>query len=351
MLIDISAHLRRLVLGGLPVLAVAGCQQPTGQTPGPPAPLVTTPRCEPRMILDDPARTGTSVDIGFDTNDARVSDLYESCLGAGDYCGRLCQEALTHAEVPVPTGFNLGGPQRCELRCDEQGRPVLRIRYSTFNAAPIGRRPEGFAGAPCTRPGTSLAAYFADCARLEGASVTAFEILARELELHRAPATLIDRARVAAQDERRHFALTSRLARRFGAPPVRFPRPPRPGLRTLAAMARENVVEGCVNETFAAAVALWQAATAADPAVRATLAPIAEDELRHAQLAWDVHAWADPCLTVAQRADLRQARAQAGRALQEQAAGPVDLELIARAGLPGPAAGERLAGQAQRLWA
>lgn len=56
-------------------------------------------------------------------------------------------------------------------------------------------------------------------------------------------------------------------------------------------MARENLVEGCVRETFGAAVATFQAERAATPQVRARLRAIAADEITHAELSHDLARW------------------------------------------------------------
>jgi hypothetical protein len=60
----------------------------------------------------------------------------------------------------------------------------------------------------------------------------------------------------------------------------------------LADIAARAVREGCIGETLAAILAAEQLARATDPAVRAALAIIAEDEARHAELAWRTVAWA-----------------------------------------------------------
>jgi hypothetical protein len=354
MVIDINAHLRRLVLAGLPLLAgTGGCQVYPSESAPPSRALTTGATCLPRVIPEIRGEGASNVQLGFDLDDPRVSDLYVSCTTEGDYCGRLCQELLTHARpsLNVPVGYILSAPQSCELRCDQHGRPVVRIAYSSFNGASVGRRPEGYAGAASARPGTTLASYFADCARLEGASITAFVVLARELEHHGAPTALIDRARLAARDETRHFAQACRLGRMFGSTPVRCPRPALRPLRPLAQVARENVVEGCVNETFGAALALWQAARAEHPAVRVAMAAIAEDEVAHAQLAWDVHDWVSTRLPPSVMAELHRSRAEAGRQLWADSDTPVDPQLVAQAGLPTQSAAWALAQQAQALWA
>jgi rubrerythrin len=66
-----------------------------------------------------------------------------------------------------------------------------------------------------------------------------------------------------------------------------------------------------VRETFGALQATYQAETAADPRVRRVMAQIAEDETRHAQLAWEIHAWLEPRLSDGQRAQVRAARVEA----------------------------------------
>jgi hypothetical protein len=149
--------------------------------------------------------------------------------------------------------------------------------------------------------GSELGRYFARQSWLEAASVHAFGRLAAELRQRRAPDSLARAAERAAQDEVRHARATAALARRHRAspPPVRIRKQPR---RTLEAFALENMIEGCVRESWAALLALWQAKTAADPLVRRTMAAIAPDEVRHAELAWAVDAWARPRLSAKARA-------------------------------------------------
>jgi hypothetical protein len=99
-------------------------------------------------------------------------------------------------------------------------------------------------------------------------------------------------------------------------------------------MAIENAVEGCVKETFAAAVALVQAQTAADPEMRTTFRRIAIDELRHAELSWAVARWLDTRLTVADRRQVLRARQRAERQVIASAASDPDRELVQHLGLP-----------------
>jgi hypothetical protein len=96
------------------------------------------------------------------------------------------------------------------------------------------------------------------------------------------------RLRRAARDEIRHARTMRAEARRHGAAPAGI-EVRRPAPRTLFELAVENAREGCVAETFAALVAHVQAARCSSPRAGRQFAQIAEDETRHAELAWDLH--------------------------------------------------------------
>jgi hypothetical protein len=204
-----------------------------------------------------------------------------------------------------------------------------------------GRRPGGLRSNGRVEGGCAAGQWLARMAHDEAASVHAFTELARELRAHQAPADLVTRARVAARDEVRHARTARRLAARHG---VRAPRPAveRLPLRTLAEVALENAVEGCVHESFAALQALWQSQLARDPEVRDAMATIARDEVRHAELAWDVHAWADARLSGADRARVARAKLNAVDRLCDTV-GTRSPALVDQLGLPTPAQGELLA--------
>ncbi len=170
-------------------------------------------------------------------------------------------------------------------------------------------------------------------AYLEAASVDAFERLTRELETHGGPARLMSASRRASRDEVRHARVMTALARRAGArvPRVRvLPECP----RSLEAMAIENAVEGCVRETFGAAVAEIQARRAGDARVRRAMQRIARDEGRLAALSWQVARWLDTRLDADSRARVREARARAVDALRAECARTAHPGVTERLGLP-----------------
>jgi hypothetical protein len=150
-----------------------------------------------------------------------------------------------------------------------------------------GRRPLGHVELEHTT--TGLAEHLAHCAHLEAAAVTAFDDLVAALSSWHAPAPLVDRCRRARAQEVEHAAAVAALALRRGASvtaPCRSPRELSP-----LAVALDNAVEGCVHEAWAALRARWVAAHACEPELRELYSQLADDELEHAQLSWDLHAW------------------------------------------------------------
>ncbi|MDQ3338966.1 MAG: hypothetical protein M4D80_27700 [Myxococcota bacterium] len=142
----------------------------------------------------------------------------------------------------------------------------------------------------------AVAVAWIEDARAEYASIWAFERMAAELRVARAPEALIHAARRAAADEARHVALCSRLA---GTPfhllPLEekyaAPRWAHRSTEVLTTLAREAWIDGCLGEGVAAAQAASAALSARHFASEAQHT-IAEDERRHAELAWAILEWA-----------------------------------------------------------
>ncbi len=141
-----------------------------------------------------------------------------------------------------------------------------------------------------------LAAAWTADALLEHASVASFARSSLTLLAAGAPSELVAQAHQAALDEVRHARLCFALATAYAGEPVApgpFPVGDRVDVSpSLAALAASTVREGCIGETLAAILAAEQLARATDPAVQAALSVIADDEARHAELAWRTVAWA-----------------------------------------------------------
>jgi hypothetical protein len=163
----------------------------------------------------------------------------------------------------------------------------------------------------------SAGELLARAAHLEAASVAAFLALARELDAHGAPRALVRRARRAAADEIRHARDVGALARARGAAPYEV-RLGRTETRSLLAIAIENAREGCVRETWGAACAVAKSVRAAARDVRVVMERVAEDELGHAALAWDLAAWLESRLSADERVRVALERARAIEELEAQ---------------------------------
>jgi hypothetical protein len=214
------------------------------------------------------------------------------------------------------------------------GGPGVSCTISSCGHQCTGRRPASLLASSPSHAASPVGAYLADAARLEGASVVAFQVLANELRMLGAPEPMIRAARRSGLEEVRHTEITSAMARRYGAEPLRpiVGAPPPP--RSLETIAIENAVEGCARETYGAMVAWWQAHHAQDPLVATAMAEIAGDETRHAELAWEVAAWANSRLSTTARREVVSAHTRAIEDLTIEVARPVDPDLAALAGLP-----------------
>jgi hypothetical protein len=334
-----SKILRKLILLGLPV-APLSCG--AGGGPCPP----------PIKIVDDTfALQRPSADHLYGLTTVE----YDACRDDPQHCMELCDQ-LAMAMQGVPGQVWI---KQCERIAkpgdiDDGGAPVdvLKVHLAFEVRHCIGgRRPEGLAPAPLAEGNGALGHWWAELAYLEAASVPAFLRLAHELEGLGAPPALPLAARRAAEDERRHRRIARSMAARHGVR-ARDPRPGPSQVRPLLEVARENAVEGCVGETYGAAVAAWQARTARDPLVRAVMTAIARDEAEHAALAWAVALWADTRLDPVERRVVDRARREAGATLAAQVSGDEpDPGLRAALGLPSARASAAVAGLALRsLW-
>lgn len=232
---------------------------------------------------------------------------------------------------------------RLEVGSDGQVKEVESDILSSESGVCIGRRPAGLLSGRIRRV-NAVGAYWANVAHLEAASVHAFATLRRELEHHGAPSRLLRAAARSMRDEVRHAAVTRSLAARYGATAPR-PRVERGPVRPLEDIAVENAVEGCVRETFGALIGGYQARFARDPAVRRAMRSIAQDEARHATLAWAVDAWARSKLSAAAWERVEAARAAALAELDGDDLGDPSGELARWTGLPGERARKELAGR------
>jgi hypothetical protein len=132
-------------------------------------------------------------------------------------------------------------------------------------------------------------------AQMEHASVASFARFTLELLALGAPADIVSASQSASLDEVEHARLCFALASRFSGQSIGPGQLDMTGVlrgTSLAECAGWTVIEGCIGETIAALTARAQIDVAKDDQVRQALLRIAEDEERHAALAWRFVAWA-----------------------------------------------------------
>ena len=164
----------------------------------------------------------------------------------------------------------------------------------------------------------ALAMHWAREAAFEHASVASFARATLDLMAVGAPPELLAEVQAAALDEIEHARITFALARAYGGADVGPGKLPAIALasthtRTLAEVARDTFIDACEGESIAALAVHEAARRAEDPTVRALLSRIADDEDRHAALAWKTVAWA----LRAGGADVRDALERAASELRD----------------------------------
>jgi hypothetical protein len=260
-----------------------------------------------------------------------------------DVCNYACPDPDGSGSAGHTVGWTVLACQQtdCPDEWPDGGAPgPLCVDCTVQNCNGAGRLPQGLTPAPRASQ-TALQHHFSQAAWMEAASALAFEQIAQELERFGAPRALIRRARAARRDELRHAEVIGRWAERYGgAGPVPAAIAQRD--RSLEDFASENAREGCVRETFGAAVAAWQAAQARDPVLREALGGIASDELRHAELSWDIASWAERRLDEPARRRVAAARAEAVAVLKAEGLAPREAALVEMGLLPDVVSAERL---------
>jgi len=277
------------------------------------------------------------------TVDADCGDGYlcrlvtmEQGIGCGATVAFQCQLPEDGCNDVADCGTGGGFGQRCQpstvgdrLRCEPVagaacGRPFLvngapRLACLSTNADWA----ETFAtdlGELDSATRAALAEGWNQLGLMEHASVAAFARFTLQLLELGAPHALVRESNQAICDETRHAQLCFGLAASFGstaAGPGKLDCQGALARSSLADVALDTFLEGCIGETVAALEASEALAGATVPAVRQVLEQIAEDEARHAALAWRFVAWSSaqsPGLVESLRARWERERERAAHA-------------------------------------
>jgi hypothetical protein len=142
----------------------------------------------------------------------------------------------------------------------------------------------------------ALVRHYTDWALAEHASIASFARFTLHLLALGAPSELVSRSVRAMADETRHARLGFGLVRALSGRDVTVAELPMDaaldGEVTLESVLRLAVREGIMGETFAALEVRHAVDHAELPWLKAALAAIADDEARHAELAFVFAAWA-----------------------------------------------------------
>jgi hypothetical protein len=142
----------------------------------------------------------------------------------------------------------------------------------------------------------ALVRHYTDWARAEHASIASFARFTLHLLALGAPSEIVSRSVRAMDDETRHARFGFGLVRALSGRDVTVAELPMDkawgGEVTLESVLGLAVREGIMGETFAALEVRHAADVAELPWLKAALATIADDEARHAELAFVFAAWA-----------------------------------------------------------
>lgn len=225
------------------------------------------------------------------------ADVYETRCGPAELEGSCCYTVvLGEGAIPGrPFGVEGQAVRTADTVVADPASPASRAQ------AQGARQPE-------------LSAYWRRVAELEHASVASFARFTLQLMALGAPPSLLAQSQQAGLDEIEHARLAYGLAERFGGAAMKAGGLDVAGALTPelmhdpVAILRAALHEGCIAETLAAAMAAVAAQRCEDAETKAALEQIAEDELRHATLAWEVMAWARTAYPEALRQALRDWR-------------------------------------------
>ena len=318
--------LRNAVLAAIPLSAQSGCM--------PAAEPVKAEPTKPKPIkVDDPCRTGEATRKSATESYSAQINLVKQPVSA-QQCIALCKEAFEKNKIGGQTDFaKLEKIQASDCSTKTQpfttsafrGAPIAKpstivscqVEYTAIHAPYTcprivpGRMPNGLQPDHSQASAqNSIAHYLANMTAMETAAITAFEYLVRELKAYGAPALLIAQAQQAVIEEQRHSEMAGLLAAAHQAD-VSVIKVDDFSLRSLYEIALENAIEGCINETFAAACGLWQSEHAQMPVFKKVIAHITDEEMGHAALSWDIHEWLMPQLTPSQQQTIHNAQAEA----------------------------------------
>lgn len=208
------------------------------------------------------------------------------------------------------SGYKRSSSGDCVLTCYVLGRP-FSLEKGGFLVAPVMSSPSITIEEVVAVPENAstfepiipeadrnkAAQYWAKVAMMEHASVASFSRFSLELMSIGAPVDLLSGAHQAALDEVRHTQVSLDIANQFGSTnftPGSFPISREAAdfaFGDVEKIAEAAALEGCIEETLAAAVVFEQARVMQIPSLKAQIRSVGLDEANHAAFAWRAVQW------------------------------------------------------------
>jgi len=240
-----------------------------------------------------------TADAECESGTCGVSTYHNGCYARPELACRTANDTCkTGADCGDSGGQCVlaGDRWSCKGRSCAIGRPLV-VNGRSASSALSPRRDwlsrGGDAGEEGAPQDLEAAAFWAEVARLEHASVASFARFTLQLLALGAPPDLLRDTHAASLDEIEHARLAFGVARALGGD-AHGPGPLTEALAPISGDVAEVVSalvhEGCVGETLGALEGAAQLDAAMGPA-KVALARIAPDEARHAALAWRSLAW------------------------------------------------------------
>ena len=235
-----------------------------------------------------PAEEVSSYDLLWDSFGAS-GDFYGD-FWASMVCGPV--ESITDECCYVLTDFDF-------MEWAERGAPsrwLAKLASLTAANPMAGSQSSDWAPSTISKADRAqLLSYWTETAQFEHASVASFARFSMQLMAIGAPAGLVAEATRAQADEIRHARIALGIASALADHELGLGQLPIDGALDDAGDVRSILVdtirEACVNETVSAAQCQAAGEAAKDPFIKRALLDIAEDEQRHATLAWKTVRW------------------------------------------------------------
>ena len=271
----------------------------------------------PKIVIKEevPKPVQSDPDNNFYAQEVRLGQIpYPSDLSEEDFCATICRSSFRNG------GRTIASISNCTLNlidtwetyrkdfsyktASQTGNPVVGAVSCNGTPQYIKRGRMGLAKTKFCETDSDLGGYFAQAAQEEGTAVFAFQEFLTHLKKWNAPSELQDRCQEIIQEEINHTLMMAALAQKHGCKEA-FVHFPMHKEVSLFEFAKHNALVGCLDETWAAALAQYQADNT--PRYHEIFAEIAKDEHKHAQYSWDVHQWLMSQLSASERTEIKEA--------------------------------------------